>query len=99
MREAMFDAATAGVNLLNPDCHLYQEIARIAAVMRSKEALRCGRMYFRQISVDGVHFGYPYGTAYTLAFPPAVRPRDPRSLQRRRILSKRPRCHRRLAPP
>jgi hypothetical protein len=68
MREAMFDAATAGVNLLNPDCRIYQEIAKIAAVMRSREALRFGRMYFRQISGDGVHFGYPYGTAYTLAF-------------------------------
>jgi alpha-amylase len=67
MREAMFDKNT-GQNLLNPDCTLYQEIAKIAQVMRTTEPLRFGRMYFRQISGDGVHFGFPYGTTYTLAF-------------------------------
>jgi alpha-amylase len=67
MREAMFDKNT-GQNLLNPDCTLYQEIAKIAQVMRAIEPLRFGRMYFRQISGDGVHFGFPYGTTYTLAF-------------------------------
>ncbi len=25
-------------------------------------------MYFRQISGDGVNFGYPFGSTYTLAF-------------------------------
>jgi glycosidase len=68
MREAMFDTATPGVNLLNTDCRIYQEIAKIAAVMRANQPLRFGRMYFRQISGDGVHFGYPFGTTYTLAF-------------------------------
>ena len=68
MREAMFDTSTPGVNLLNADCRIYQEIAKIAAVMRSTEPLRFGRMYFRQISGDGVHFGYPSGSTYTLAF-------------------------------
>jgi hypothetical protein len=67
MCEAMFDKDT-GQNLLNPDCTLYQEIAKIAHVMRTTEPLRFGRMYFRQISDDGVHFGFPYGTTYTLAF-------------------------------
>ena len=68
MREAMFDQAVPGRSLLNPDCLIYQEIAKIAAVMRTTSALRFGRMYFRQISGDGVHFGLPYGTNYTLAF-------------------------------
>jgi alpha-amylase len=68
MREAMFDKANPGVNLLNPDCTIYQEIAKIAAVMRANEPLRFGRMYYRQISGDGVHFGFPYGAHYTLAF-------------------------------
>jgi glycosidase len=68
MREAMFDTASSGVNLLNTDCRIYQEIAKIAAVMRAKQPLRFGRMYFRQISGDGVNFGYPFGTTYTLAF-------------------------------
>jgi glycosidase len=68
MREAMFDTATPGSNLLNTDCTIYQEIAKIAQVMRSQAPLRFGRMYFRQISGDGQHFGFPYGTDYTLAF-------------------------------
>jgi alpha-amylase len=68
MREAMFDTATPGRNLLNPDCSIYQEIAKIAGIMRENPALRFGRMYFREISGDGVHFGLPYGTDYTLAF-------------------------------
>src|SRR5450755_1694207 len=68
MREAMFDTSKPGVNLLNPDCRVYKEIAAIAAVMRSKQPLRFGRMYFRQTSADSVHFGYPSGSTYTLAF-------------------------------
>jgi len=68
VREAMFDQAMPGRSLLNPECVIYQEIAKIAAVMRTTPALRFGRMYFRQISGDGVHFGLPYGTEYTLAF-------------------------------
>ena len=68
MREAMFDRDAAAVNLLSTDCRIYQEIATIAAVMRTSEPLRFGRMYFRQISGDGVNFGFPYGYTYTLAF-------------------------------
>jgi alpha-amylase len=68
MREAMFDLATPGRNLLNTGCTIYREIAKIANVMRTNEPLRFGRMYFRQISGDGVHFGFPYGSTYTLAF-------------------------------
>jgi len=68
IREAMFDKATPGRNLLNTDCRIYQEIAKIAEVMRANEPLRFGRMYFRQISGDGEHFGLPFGFAYTLAF-------------------------------
>ena len=68
MREACFDAATPGLNLLNPDCVIYREIAEIAAVMRASQPLRFGRMYFREISGDGIGFGLPYGSDYTLAF-------------------------------
>jgi len=68
MREAMFDKAQPGVNLLNTDCRIYRGIAAIAAVMRSTPPLRFGRMYFRPISGDGMSFGLPYGFAYTLAF-------------------------------
>jgi len=68
MREAMFDKEVPGRNLLNTSCRIYQEIARIAEVMRDNEPLRFGRMYYRQISGDGQHFGFPFGSAYTLAF-------------------------------
>ncbi len=68
IREAMFDRHPGGHNLMNPDCTIYQEIAKIAKVMRDNEPLRFGRMYYRQISGDGVHFGFPSGQDYTLAF-------------------------------
>ena len=68
MREAMFDKAKPGVNLLNTGCRIYQEIAKIAQVMQTTPTLRFGRMYFRQVSGDGVHFGLPFGFTYTLAF-------------------------------
>jgi alpha-amylase len=68
LREAMFDKTQPGKNLLNTTCTIYQEIAKIAAVTRAKEELRFGRMYYRPISGDGVHFGLPFGSTYTLAF-------------------------------
>jgi glycosidase len=68
IREAMFDSAPGGQSLLNTDCRIYREIASIADVMRSSEPLRFGRIYYREISGDGVNFGLPYGTTYTLAF-------------------------------
>jgi alpha-amylase len=68
LREAMFDKTQPGKNLLNTTCTIYQEIAKIAAVTWAKEELRFGRMYYRPISGDGVHFGLPFGSTYTLAF-------------------------------
>lgn len=76
MREAMFDKAQPALNLLNRDCAIYQSIAGIAAVVRANEALRFGRMYYREISGDGVGFGLPFGTAYTLAFARLLYPRE-----------------------
>lgn len=68
IREGMFDPGQPTKNFLNTSCTIYQEIAAIAKVMRSAEPLRFGRMYFRQISGDGTHFGLPFGTDYILAF-------------------------------
>ena len=68
IREAMFDKAVPSRNLLNMDCQIYRSIAQIAHVMRNTANLRFGRMYYRQISGDCVHFGFPFGTTYTLAF-------------------------------
>jgi hypothetical protein len=44
--------------------------------MRCIQPLRFGRMYYRQISGDGVHFGFPYGTTYTLAFSRILNPSE-----------------------
>lgn len=68
MREAMFDTGQPGHDLLNTSCTIYLEIAKIAAIVQSNESLRFGRMYYRQISGDGTHFGFPFGETYTLAF-------------------------------
>ena len=68
MREAMFEKAPGGSSLLNPQCLIYQQIAKIASVMRQHEPLRFGRMYYREISGNGIDFGLPFGTSYTLAF-------------------------------
>jgi glycosidase len=68
LREATFDVTAPGKNLLNTKCDIYKAIGVIAAVMRTQQPLRFGRMYYRQISGDGQHFGFPYGSTYTLAF-------------------------------
>lgn len=74
MREAMFDKA--GGDLMNTGCRIYQEISKIAGVMRAKQPLRFGRMYYRQISGDGITFGFPFGSTYTLAFSRVLYPEE-----------------------
>jgi glycosidase len=77
MREAMFDMAHPGRNLLNPECTIYREIAQIASIQRAHAALRFGRMYFREISGDnGNRFGLPFGNSYTLAFSRVLYPSE-----------------------
>jgi glycosidase len=68
MREAMFDVQPGGVDLMNTSCSIYQSISAIAEVFHNQEPLRFGRMYYRQISGNGIDFGFPYGSTYTLAF-------------------------------
>jgi len=68
LRQAMFDSRVGGSNRLNPGCRIYQEISKIAAVMRNRTELRFGRMYFRDISGNGEDFGPAMDTKYTLAF-------------------------------
>ena len=68
MREAMFDKNQPGVNCLNTHAFIYQEISKIATVMRNCNPLRFGRIYYREISGDRTHFGLPFGSTYTLAF-------------------------------
>ena len=68
IREAMFDLQDASSTRLNPECRIYKEIAAIAAEFHRRPELRFGRIYFRQISGDGVHFGHPEGQPCTIAF-------------------------------
>lgn len=68
IREPMFDLQNPERNYLNPDCTIYQEIAKIAHINQQIDALRFGRMYFRQISGNGHDFGFPQGHPCTLAF-------------------------------
>lgn len=68
IREPMFDLQDQQRNYLNPDCTIYQEIAKIAHINQQIEAIRFGRMYFRQISGNGRDFGFPQGQPCTLAF-------------------------------
>jgi hypothetical protein len=58
MRETMFDAGS-GVSLLTTGCRIYQEIAKVAALMRKSEPPRFGRMYYRQISADACRSDFP----------------------------------------
>lgn len=76
IREAMFDREHPGTSLLNINCGIYKQISAVAAVVRANETLRFGRMYFRQISGDGEHFGLPYGNDYTLAFSRVLYPHE-----------------------
>ena len=76
IREAMFDKAAGGKSLLNRECNIYQEIAKLAEIWRSQEPLRFGRMYYRQISGNGVDFGLPFGSDYTLAFSRLLYPEE-----------------------
>ena len=75
IRRALFDQA-GNRSLLNTQCRIYQEIAKIADVMRAQESLRFGRMYYRQISGNGQNFGFPFGSAYTLAFSRILYPQE-----------------------
>ncbi len=76
IREAMFEKAAGGLSLLNTQCNIYREIAKIAAVQQSHEPLRFGRMYYRQISGNAQDFGFPFGSTYTLAFSRMLYPQE-----------------------
>ncbi len=76
MREALFDRSAGGGSLLNQQCAIYKSIAAIAEVARTHAPLRFGRMYYREISADGEHFGLPFGTTYTLAFSRLLYPQE-----------------------
>lgn len=68
IREALFDPTTPGRNWLDTSNPIYRGIAALARVNRKQPPLRFGRMYFREVSGDGEHFGLPLAHPCTLAF-------------------------------
>jgi glycosidase len=73
IRECMFGGNwgafnTAGHHFFNPDNPIYKEISRIAEIRGEEPALRYGRQYFREISGNGLDFGYPVDGCSTLAY-------------------------------
>jgi glycosidase len=73
VRECMFGGNwggfdTTGRHFFAPSHPIYEAIARIAEIRKREPALRYGRQYFREISVDGAHFGYPRQGDATLAY-------------------------------
>jgi glycosidase len=64
IREAMFGGAFGAFRSRNRHCFnettaIYQELKKILALRAQRIVLRRGRQYLRQISGDGVHFGFP----------------------------------------
>ena len=73
IRECMFGGKwgafnTTGQHFFNSDHPIYKRTAQIAAVRQKEPALRYGRQYFREISGNGVDFGYPMDGKCTLAY-------------------------------
>ena len=68
IREAMFDLNDPTKDMLNKQCRIYQEIAKISNLTDVYAPLKFGRMYLRQVSGDGINFGLPQGQPCTLAF-------------------------------
>jgi glycosidase len=73
VRECMFGGKwgafdTAGHHFFNPAQPHYHDIAEIAAIRSREPALRYGRQYFRELSGNGIDFGYPIDGGCTLAF-------------------------------
>ena len=73
VRECMFGGNwgafdTTGHHFFNPEHSLYQAIGRIAGVRRQEPALCFGRLYFREISGNGLDFGPPQSGKCTLAY-------------------------------
>ncbi len=73
IRECMFGGKwgafnTTGYHFFNRENSLYKEIAQIASIRRDEPALRYGRQYFREVSGNGIDFGFPIDGKCTLAY-------------------------------
>ena len=73
IRECMFGGKwgafnTTGRHFFNPDNPFYRQITKFASLRQSEPALRYGRQYFREISGNGLDFGFPVDGRCTLAY-------------------------------
>jgi len=73
VRECMFGGKwggfdTTGHHFFDPLNPIYKAISAIAAIRKGEPALRYGRQYFREISGNGIAFGYPLDGKSTLAY-------------------------------
>lgn len=73
IRECMFGGNwgafdTLGQHFFNDQHPIYRSIKRVSDIRAVEPALKFGRMYFREISGDGVHFGRYWGSDTTLAY-------------------------------
>ncbi|MFH0889432.1 MAG: alpha-amylase family glycosyl hydrolase [Planctomycetota bacterium] len=73
VRECMFGGKwgafnTTGAHFFNENHLIYKGIKAITSVRSREPALRYGRQYFREISGNGISFGYPLDGRCTLAY-------------------------------
>jgi glycosidase len=73
IRECMFGGrwgafGTTEHHFFDPNHDIFREISKIAKVREKESALRYGRQYFREISGNGIDFGFPIDGQCTLAY-------------------------------
>jgi alpha-amylase len=68
VRESMFSKENPGVNALDKNNIIYQQISKIAMLRQQMPALKFGRMYMREGSHDGKTFNLPIYEGCLLAF-------------------------------
>ncbi|HEX9063028.1 MAG TPA: alpha-amylase family glycosyl hydrolase [Clostridia bacterium] len=66
IREAMFGGSfgafrSSGRHFFNEDIFTYKEIAKLLEIRRKNKIILGGRQYLREISGNGLDFGYPQG--------------------------------------
>jgi alpha-amylase len=68
IREGMFDPDDKETNVLNQGSWIYKRISVLAHLRQKESILKFGRMYFREISKNGVDFHFSDGKECLLAF-------------------------------
>ena len=65
VREALWGKTPAAFDPANP---FYKDLCKLGALRNNETTLQYGRLYFREVSGDGLGFGLSYGTGGVLAF-------------------------------